>query len=159
MLPGSEGDPREAAGAFSVTKSAAGDRLIGDCRPRNAMERQARPPLLPFGPRILRMRLLHDEGLHAQTRDLRHCFYLWGVSAPRYKQMVGPRIPVAWLEDLNNEAEDHSSRLRGSWWRGDLYGDRRRSWRQPLERRKWRRRRGGGKAPPGRLDAAIEGPA
>lgn len=115
MFPGSEARPAESAGAFAVPKSSTEDRLIGDRRPRNAMEEQARAPLLPYGPRLRHLRLRHGEGLHAPTHDLRHCFYLGASENRLRKQMIGPRMPSEWLEHHDDEGRDHPSFLRGLW--------------------------------------------
>lgn len=121
MLPGVSAVPMENAGAFTARKSLGEDRLIGDWRPRNALGEQAIPPMFPFGPRLKSLMFRRGEGLHAQTRDLRHCFYLWGVGPGRLrKQAIGPRIPAAWLEGLHDEELDAPNHLKGSWWRADL---------------------------------------
>ena len=51
----------------------AEDRLIGDRRPRNAGERLIRKPLLPWAPRLRRMRLKKGQVLEVHSKDQRHC--------------------------------------------------------------------------------------
>ena len=115
-------DPSQSAGAFAVTKSKGEDRLVCDRRPRNHLERQVRPPLLPYAPRLRRMRLRAGEVAAAYTKDQRHCFHVFGVAASRLaKQTVGPRLPVSWFNHLDDESKDMGGEpLRAHWWAEDL---------------------------------------
>lgn len=121
-VPGEDSRPWEAAGAFAVAKSAAEDRLIGNRRPRKAPEKQGRPPPLPFGPRLRRLRLRHNEWLHAQVR-LAPLLLLVRLRPPQTGE-ADDRIAAEWLERLDDERCDDPSFMRGSWWRSDLFGDR-----------------------------------
>ena len=104
-----------AAGAFAVRKDADKDRLIADRRPRNAGESQPGPVRLPYAPRLRRMRLPPGKGLWLAKRDLSNCFYLFEVEPDRLaRQVVGPRLPRAWFEQLDDESLDFAP-AAGAW--------------------------------------------
>jgi hypothetical protein len=112
--------PRLAAGAFAVRKSVDEDRLIGDRRPMNFMERQLRSPALPYAPRLRRLCLRPGECLVIHTKDLRHAFYVYGVAAERLsRQVIGPHIPLAWFENLDSEEFDYVEDAT-AWWHDDM---------------------------------------
>jgi len=112
--------PSLAAGAFAVRKDAGADRLIGDRRPQNACEEMPGPVRLPYAPRLRRLRLSAQQCLWAGKRDLSNCFYLFKVDAERLaRQVIGPRIPRAWLLDIYNEGLDDVDDFP-CWWARDL---------------------------------------
>lgn len=105
LLPACTTEPHLSAGAFCVRKSETEDRFIGDRRPQNFVERQVRKPFLPYAPRLRRLRLRPGEVALIYARDLRHCFYVYGVGEERLaRQVIGPRIPRSWLTSLEEES-------------------------------------------------------
>ena len=79
------------------------DRLIADRRPRNYDELQLGPVRLPYAPRLRRVRMRDSQKLWFAKRDLANCFYLFRVDEERWpRQVLGPRIPRSWFEDLEN---------------------------------------------------------
>ena len=100
-------DPRLASGAFAVRKDLDKDRLIADRRPENAGEKPVGLCLLPYGPRLRRVQLKSNQYLRASVQDLSNMYYMFKVSEERLKrQVVGPRVPVSWFQNLESEAED-----------------------------------------------------
>ena len=106
-LPANSSPAGLAAGAFAVTKDSDADRFIGDRRPMNAQEQMPGPVRLPYAPRLRRLFVPPGRGLWGGRRDLSNCFYLYKVESERLRrQVVGPRVPRAWLEQLEDEALD-----------------------------------------------------
>jgi hypothetical protein len=100
-------DPRLASGAFAVRKDLDKDRLIADRRPENAGEKPVGLCLLPYGPRLRRVQLKDNQYLRASVQDLSNMYYMFKVSEERLKrQVVGPRVPVSWFQNLESEADD-----------------------------------------------------
>lgn len=126
--------PGLAAGAFAVPKDIAQDRLIGDRRPQNAGERMPGPVRLPYAPRLRRLRLQPEQCLWVGKRDLSNCFYLFAVDEARLaRQVIGPRIPRAWLADIEDETLDLMDEFP-SWWAADLGRAHRAEARSPDDR-------------------------
>eukprot|EP00974_Lingulodinium_polyedra_P075416 7308381-Lingulodinium_polyedra.AAC.1 len=109
-----------SAGAFAVKKDAAKDRLIGDRRPRNALEAMPGPVRLPYAPRLRKLRLPPHKAVWVAKRDLSNCFYLFEVEPERLeRQVIGPRIPRSWLEEIGTEELDWQADF-ASWCSEDL---------------------------------------
>ena len=63
-----------AAGAFAVAKNKDKDRLIGDRRPRNAVESSVGVAKLPYAPRLRRLLIQKDQIARVSFRDISVCF-------------------------------------------------------------------------------------
>ena len=121
-----------SGGAFAVPKDVDRDRLISDRRPQNSQESALNRVLLPFCPRLRRLILQRSEALGVHIVDTRKCFYLSQVDSSRWHtQVIGPRIPVSWLhnieddtcDEINDEPHDGYRRSRQQncatawrWW-------------------------------------------
>ncbi|CAE8606072.1 unnamed protein product [Polarella glacialis] len=95
------------AGAFALRKDEDKDRLIGDRRPDNWVEAQTGYPDLPYAPRLQRVLIKKRHGLRLHSRDVKDYYYiLRNLKARLAAQVIGPRIPLPWLDDLQNEELD-----------------------------------------------------
>ena len=122
-LPPCSASPSLAAGAFAVVKDAALDRLIADRRPENAREGSAGLCLLPYSPRLRRVRLKRQQYIRCSVRDIRNMYYMFRVDDARLvKQIIGPRIPRSWLEDIHDEELDVlPPDSFDPWWQADVW--------------------------------------
>eukprot|EP00973_Karenia_brevis_P035837 4945856-Karenia_brevis.AAC.1 len=78
------------------------------------------PVRLPYAPQLRKARLGKNEGLWIGKRDLSNCFYLFEVEEERLRrQVIGPRIPLSWLENLDDERCDDCA-IDEHWWSNDL---------------------------------------
>ena len=60
------------------------------------------------------------ECLVFHAKDLRHAFYVYGVRAERLAtQVIGPRVPLSWFEDLSCEELDYVADAP-AWWHDDM---------------------------------------
>jgi len=92
-----------AAGAFPVPKDPDKDRFIGDRRPRNFIEASIGKVGLPYAPRLRRILLRHKHGLSISIRDIKNFFPILGVKKSRlHKQVIGPRVPLSWLDNISD---------------------------------------------------------
>ena len=88
-----------AAGAFAVAKNKVHDRLIGDRRPRDAIE----VAKLPYAPRLRRQK---DRIAHDSFRDNRDCFYVFGADAERsHRQVIGSKLPRSWFRTVDEHTD------------------------------------------------------
>ena len=121
-LPSDTCSPLLSGGAFAVRKDAGRDRLICDRRPQNSQEAAVSRVLLPFCPRLRRLILDRSHALGVHIIDTRNCFYVYQVDPSRWHtQVIGPRIPVSWLHNLDDDALDEiSDDDLETWWEPDL---------------------------------------
>ena len=53
-------------------------------------------------------------------RDMRNMYYTLAVDEERLmRQIIGPRVPLSWIDDLDNEALDYADDI-DEWVRSDL---------------------------------------
>ena len=87
----------------------------------NSLECMPGPVRLPFAPRLRRLRAPRGQRLWLAKRDLSNCFYLFGVEEARWpRQVIGPRIPRSWLDNLEEDQEADYAPVFASWCSGDL---------------------------------------
>ena len=73
------------------------------------MESMPGPARLPYAPRLRRLQLKPGRALWLAKRDLSNCFYQFEVEPARLaRQVVGPRLPRAWFNDLDDPRLDHT---------------------------------------------------
>ncbi|CAE8610906.1 unnamed protein product [Polarella glacialis] len=100
-------DDATPAGAFALRKDEEKDRLIGDRRPDNWYEVQIGYPDLPYAPRLQRILLKKRHGLSLRSRNAKDYYYILRTLKARLAaQVFGPRIPLSWLDDLQNAELD-----------------------------------------------------
>ena len=111
-----------AAGAFPVPKDVDKDRFIGDRRPRNFIEASIGRVGLPYAPRLRRILLRHKHGLSISIRDIKNFFPILGVKKSRlHKQVIGPRVPLSWLENIADVELDDVDANVEDWMFCDLW--------------------------------------
>lgn len=114
------GDPHSSAGAFAVEKDAHKDRLVADRRPRNAKERVCGPVRLPRAPQLRRIVFEPNQNIRIGKHDLSNVFYrIAADDVRRLKQLVGPRIPHSWFDDLDSTELDNVV-PHDSWYVRDI---------------------------------------
>eukprot|EP00974_Lingulodinium_polyedra_P010875 1046092-Lingulodinium_polyedra.AAC.1 len=65
------------------------------------------PVRLPYAPRFRKLRLPPRKAVWVAKRGLSNCFYLFEVEQERLeRQVIGPRIPRSWLEEIGSEELD-----------------------------------------------------
>ena len=121
QLDANAGEPSLRAGAFTVQKDDKRGRFIADRRPMNSTESIAGPVRLPYAPRLRRICLDKHKKIFIGKRDLSNAFYQFRVDeSRRVPQVVGPRIPKSWLDNLDDESLD-SAEPEGHWYVRDLF--------------------------------------
>ena len=109
-------DPRTAAGAFCVEKKSGRLRLICDRRVRNYREYLLGRARLPRPQRLSRMLLPGSHVVRTSGRDFNFFYFILKTDAARWPlQTWGPRVPAAWLRDLDNLDKD-SDAPEADWW-------------------------------------------
>ena len=89
-----------SGGACSVPKDLDRERFIGDRRPRSGTERLIGKCHLLWDPRLRRLMLPSDYVIRIHFRDVSDCYYAYSVDEERpHWQVLGPRVPVSWLEN------------------------------------------------------------
>ena len=81
--------------------------FVGDKRPLNSVERSIGRAYLPCCPRLRRLIQGKSESVKITVQDAKDCFYLYEeLSSCVTKQVIGPRIPRSWLEQLDDGSWD-----------------------------------------------------
>ena len=81
------------------------------------------PVELPRVDRLCRLRLQPQEILRVHLRELSNMYHRLRVPAGRVAaQSLGPRLPVEWFADLDNEHTDGLFAGERPWWYSDVRG-------------------------------------
>ena len=76
-------------------------RIIDDRRPEKSCKRKIDHVFFPYAPRLRHILLSPHQELRVEFRDIKDCFYVFGVSQTRLTELIiAPRIPREWLGDL-----------------------------------------------------------